>query len=334
MYSLPCSSSEVMLLRYSAESRLSHTCTLRKFMGDLNFMRNERDLMGTKWDVWPNVACIPLALGFQWSMRCVFFRKIMKNPELLPQPPLFAPRAVVARSSAAWGLGNGGRYPPFQPFVLLATLAMPWVVWRQPGLHIIIKNKYIKVGWHMDMAYWPSKRPSKVTKPKFQLIRNWKRPTFIDVHIQSYLYSTCLIYILQYYMLLNHPTNLDIKGLEELSANSSTNIAVWACDSSWGSLFYHWIIQPTIVICWWFMIGNLAINGAPQKPMIYHHFPIVNGYTGGYIPFSDTPMGITVWSQFNYHCNSWTVYEIRFKHLQFSFCLPGLLVTPCSLRSL
>jgi hypothetical protein len=51
MYSLPCSSSEVMLLRYSAESRLSHTCTLQKFMGDLNFMGSERDLMGTKWDV-------------------------------------------------------------------------------------------------------------------------------------------------------------------------------------------------------------------------------------------------------------------------------------------
>ena len=80
---------------------------------------------------------------FHWlsdfnDLCAVFFRKIMKNPELLPQPPLFAPRAVVARSSAAWGLGNGGLYPPFQPFVLLATMAMPRVVWRQPGFHIII----------------------------------------------------------------------------------------------------------------------------------------------------------------------------------------------------
>lgn len=149
------------------------------------------------------------------------------------------------------------------------------------------------------MAYWPSKRPSKVTKPKFQLIRNLKRPTFIDVHIQSYLYSTCLIYIYITVLYVVEPSNkLGYQRIRRtICKNLSRDIAVLACDSSWGSLFYHWIIQPTLmVICWWFMIGNLAINGAPQKPMIYHYFPIVNDYTGGYIPFSDTPMGITVWS--------------------------------------
>ena len=99
------------------------------------------------------------------------------------------------------------------------------------------------------MSYWPSKRPSSVTRPKFQ--QRPKLDFHLDLHFWIFQPTSIDLYTQHVSYILIRCRNIQQKiGYHRIGRNNICKVKnrVVVCDSSWGSLFDHPIIQPTILV--------------------------------------------------------------------------------------